>query len=172
MGKMISQSFLNHSTAATGRSGPDREPMALINCPSVRFLEYLPSGDTSRIRGFPATCSVAAPAPSSRTVTRKMPNESSLPTTGTDSPSKAIISPSIKTYFLPFLSWYMPMGMDSMPNMMNPAKAMSPDTKFESSNLSLARLTKGPTASPKPMHRKARNTGNVLFFIDFKYQYK
>jgi len=32
-------------------------------------------------------------------------------------------------------------------------------------------IYKRPMASPKPMHRKARKTGNVLFFIDFKYQY-
>jgi hypothetical protein len=57
------------------------------------------------------------------------------------------------------------MGIDNIANIIKPANAIKPETKFDSSNLSLARLTKGPTASPKPIHKNASKTGSVLFFI-------
>src|ERR1039457_6903682 len=53
------------------------------------------------------------------------------------------------------------MGIESRPNMTNPTKGMSDATALLSWNSFLARLTKGPTASAKPIARKARKTGNV-----------
>ena len=46
-----------------GIKEPERDPIAFTNCPYDKFLEYFPSGETSHIIGFPATCSMVAPVP-------------------------------------------------------------------------------------------------------------
>jgi hypothetical protein len=54
------------------------------------------------------------------------------------------------------------MGIERMPNMMNPLVVISEATKFDTSKDSLTSDTSGPTTSPKPMARNARKIGKVL----------
>ena len=58
-----------------------------------------------------------------------------------------------------------PMGTDSKPNMIYPAKAIKFASKLSSVNFSFAMPTKEFTASPKPMQRNAKNIGRVFSFI-------
>jgi len=110
--------------ARTGIRGPESDPMALANWPSDRLREYLPSADTSRMMGLPATCRMAAPAPTSNTVSRNRPKEW-RPKMAFSTPSSATSNPIISTNFFPRLSWNTPTGTDSSPNMLNPAKGIS-----------------------------------------------
>ena len=70
---------------------------------------------------------MAAPAPTSITVSRKRANDVS-PKVAFNSPINATTSPNIKTNFLPRLSWNTPMGIESSPNITNPTNGMNEAT--------------------------------------------
>src|SRR5450755_2649835 len=160
MGKITFQLAPKYLAAIRGIIGPDREPMAFTNCARDRLRAYFPGSETSRMRGLPETCRMAAPPPTSRMVSRKRAKEVS-PKLALRRPRSATSRPSMSTNFLPCLSWKTPMGMDSRPNMQRPTKGMRDAMALLSWNSFLARLTKGPTASAKPMAMKARKTGMV-----------
>jgi len=46
-----------------GSKNPNEDPIAFTDWANDKLLEYFPSGETSRIMGFPTTCKVVAPAP-------------------------------------------------------------------------------------------------------------
>src|SRR5467141_1885242 len=156
---MTRQLMPNARPAITGISGPDSEPMAFTNCARERFREYFPSPETSRMSGLPATCSIVAPAPSSSIVSRNAGKAEKPATVGMSNPTNMTHSPSMSTCLLPLRFWYKFIGTERIPNMMKPVKAISWAPKFERWKSWRARLTKGPTASPKPMTRNARKTG-------------
>jgi hypothetical protein len=90
----------NQRAAATGISGPESDPMAFTNCASDRLREYFPSSDTSRMKGLPATCKMAAPAPMSRMVIRNPANDVTAKV-AFSRPTSATARPSSSTNFLP-----------------------------------------------------------------------
>ena len=129
------------------------------------MLEYLPSGDTSRIRGLPDTCRIVAPAPINNTAKRMTGKLKAR--IGNIAPNKKSINPIVNIFFFPIRDWVTPIGTDNTPNMIIPEN----DTKEAVSGVILNAVstidTNWPAASPKPMARKTKKTEirDSCFFI-------
>ena len=130
-GKITFQLIPIQRAATTGITGPESEPMAFTNWPNERLRAYFPSAETSRMIGLPATCSVVAPAPSSRIVTRNIAKLDSPMTAGISRPLSMIARPSIRMNFLPLASCQTPIGTDRTPNMMKLMNGINCAAKFD-----------------------------------------
>ena len=142
---------------------PESEPIALIDCPTLRLRGYFSGPETSRMMGLPATWRIAAPAPRKKTVARNGPY-TVKPNAEMPAPIKATTSPMSKIVFLLVRSCTSPIGTDSRPKPMKPANETSCATKLLRANRSWASPTNTPTPLTKPMQRKASKIGMTRRF--------
>ena len=83
-------------------------------------------------------------------------------------PNKNSIKPIISIFFLPVFDCHTPVGTDSTPNMIMPAKETKEAMKGEMWKAFSTTDTSWPAASPKPMAKKTKNTDtrDSDFFIN------
>ncbi len=112
--------FISEVPMSTRMSEVDSVPMAFSDWAKESMLEYLPSGDTSRMSGLPDTCKMVAPAPISSTASKMMGKLNAR--MGRMAPNKNSIKPITSIFFFPVLDCQTPVGTDSTPNMIMPAK--------------------------------------------------
>ena len=139
--------------------------MAFSDWAKESILEYLPSGDTSRISGLPDTCRMVAPAPISNTANRMMGKLKAM--MGRIAPNRNRISPMVSIFFLPVFDCQTPVGTDSTPNIIIPEKETNEAIKGEMLKAFSTTDTSWPAASPKPIARNTKNTATRerFFFI-------
>ena len=140
------------------------EPILLMNCAKVRFLENIPGAETVLIIGLPTTCRAVMPTPI-KNMGIKTYSYRAILITGISSPTSTRLKKRTRTNFCPFLSARMPSGTEKSPNAKKPKNGRSPATAGERLNSFVTKPTRVPTASPNPIIKKTRNIGMVLGFM-------
>ena len=161
--------FISEVPISTSISDVDSVPMAFSDCANDSMLEYLPSGETSRMRGLPDTCRMVAPAPMRSTAKSIIGKLNAM--TGSMAPNRNSISPMTSIFFLPIFDCHTPVGTDSTPNIIIPENDTKEAMRGVMLNAFSTTETSCPAASPKPIARKTKNTDTSErdFFINILF---